>query len=477
MARTLQASTALLTLYSAFCVVGCGSTDAQTSWSSSEIPEAGPAATDSGAAVPDSATPTPVDSGAREASLGADAAADSAATANGSSDAAEEPEAPPPTAFVHAMGSTLVDPNGKPLLLRGVNLGNWLEYEGYLWQFDGSRGDRTRNIEQRVVDLLGAEAAATFWKNYRTTYTTEDDIAQLGALGFNSVRVPFTARFLLPDGQTAFDETEFTYLQNVATWGAAHGVYIIFDMHATPGGQSGQNIDDDTDGQPDLFIDASNQDRFVTIWTEIARRFKDVVSVAGYDLVNEPLPEPQTSQYVPQLWPLYKRVATAIRAVDPNHMLIVEGANWANDWSSLDAPFDDNMAYSFHKYWDATDVSSIQTFLDHRTMWNRPIWCGESGENDNSWYQAAFPMLESNNVGWAFWPWKKFNTGNDPYSVNLPTNYGAIQSWVSDATQPQPSPTDAQSTLNELLANIVLKQCTYNQSVVCSLIAHAPGCP
>jgi aryl-phospho-beta-D-glucosidase BglC (GH1 family) len=456
----------------AFCI-GCGSTDSQSSWGPAPSPsgEAGP-----DAAVADSASPVPMDSGA-PVPLDASDASDSGGNDALSPDAAE---AAVPTAFVHAQGQALLDPSNSPLLLRGVNLGNWLEYEGYLWQFNGGRGDRTRTIEQRIVDLIGATNAATFWQTYRQTYTTEDDIARIAALGFNSVRVPFTARFLLPEGQTTFDDTEFTYLENVAAWGGKHGVYVILDMHAAPGGQNGTNIDDDSTGTPALFTDTSNQDRYVQVWTEIARRFKNVVSVAGYDLLNEPLPEPDQSQYIPQLWPLYQRVAQAIRAVDPNHMLIVEGANWADDWSSLGAPLDDNMAYSFHKYWNGTDVGSIQSFLDNRSMWSRPIWCGESGENDDSWYQAAFSMLESQTVGWSFWPWKKFNSGNNPYSVNLPSGWGAIQAWVNDATQPQPAATDAQNTLNQLLANIPLKQCAYNQDVVCSLgpvVGKAPGCP
>ncbi len=382
--------------------------------------------------------------------------------------------------YVHALGTALLDPNDTPLLLRGVNLGNWLEYEGYLWQFDGARGDRTRTIQQRIVDLIGASNAAAFWTTYRQTYTTEADIARIAALGFNSVRVPMTSELLLPEGQDAFDEAEFGYLENVAQWGAAHGVYVILDMHAAPGGQTGTNIDDDSDNQPDLFVDPTNQDRYVALWTEIARRFANSPAVAGYDLLNEPLPEPTWSQYVSQLWPLYQRVAKAIRAVDPNHMLIVEGANWADDWSSLGPPFDDNMAYSFHKYWDATDQSSIQGYLTNRTGWMRPIWCGESGENNDSWYQAAFPLLESNGIGWAFWPWKKFNASNNPYSVNLPAGWGAIQAWVADATKPQPSAADAQATLDQLLQNIQLSACTFNKDVVCSLaptISKGTECP
>jgi hypothetical protein len=79
------------------------------------------------------------------------------------------------------------------------------------------------------------------------------------------------------------------------------------------------------------------------------------------------------------------------------------------------------MAYSFHKYWNATDQASIQWYVDLRKQWNRPVWVGEMGENNNDWYRAAFPLLERNGIGWAFWPWKKINGGNNPYSVAAPS--------------------------------------------------------
>ncbi len=39
--------------------------------------------------------------------------------------------------FVHADGKQLAGPDGKPLMLRGINLGNWLVPEGYMFHFDG----------------------------------------------------------------------------------------------------------------------------------------------------------------------------------------------------------------------------------------------------------------------------------------------------------------------------------------------------
>jgi len=402
-----------------------------------------------------------------------------------------------PVGFVHADGARLLDGSGSPLLLRTAALGNWLLNEGYMWRFMGPAGDRGRRIEQRIVELIGETDAAAFWQSFRNGYVTEADFFRISSLGFNSVRLAINARLLMPEGQTAFDENEFRHLEDVVEWGTRQGVYVIFDMHGAPGGQTGTNIDDDADNTPALFTNAMNQDRLVALWTEIARRFSDRTIVLGYDLLNEPLPG-TTPNFLPlyrtQLWPLYQRVSQAIRAVDPNHVLIVEGGNWANDWTTLGPPYDANMMYSFHKYCfscTAADlaasetVSSIQTYLAYRTAWNRPIWCGEAGENTNAWYRAVYQMFEDNGVGWTFWTWKKTRSTNNPYSITPPAGWAAIQTYVqasaSDAGPPTvPPAADSKAAFDQFLINIRLDQNTLNQAVLCSLpaaISSRVGCP
>lgn len=41
----------------------------------------------------------------------------------------------------------------------------------------------------------------------------------------------------------------------------------------------------------------------------------------------------------------------AIREVDENHLIILDGALYASDFSVFGKPFDSNLMYSFHKYW------------------------------------------------------------------------------------------------------------------------------
>jgi len=380
----------------------------------------------------------------------------------------DAPVSPPPAAFVHVVGDQLVDGEDRPLLLRAMGLGNWLLPEGYMWQLDGARGDRPRRIEQRIVELIGAERAAAFWTAYRDRFVTEADIARMHELGFNAVRLAINARQLMPEGGSELDEHAFSYLTRTVEWGSAHGVYVVFDMHAAPGGQTGRNIDDSANDQPELFTEPENQVRLVTLWTEIARRFVDSPTVLGYDLLNEPI-APEFEQFDDRLWPIYQRIAEAIRAVDRNHVLIVEGAQWANDWTALHEPFDDNLIYSFHKYWDDTSTASIQGYLDHRALWGRPLWTGEIGENDDDWYRAAFATLEANDVGWAFWSWKKLDSDNNPYAIPRPADWDRIQAFVDDPAA-QPSPAVAQAILDELVENVALEHCRYNEHAACAVV-------
>ena len=77
--------------------------------------------------------------------------------------------------FVHTDGKHIVAPNGEKLLLRGTNLGNWLVPEGYMFHFDKGPASY-REISALFNDLIGPDAAARFWKQYRDAYITEWDI-------------------------------------------------------------------------------------------------------------------------------------------------------------------------------------------------------------------------------------------------------------------------------------------------------------
>jgi hypothetical protein len=48
---------------------------------------------------------------------------------------------------------------------------------------------------------------------------------------------------------------------------------------------------------------------------------------------------------------------------------------------------------------------------------------GESGENSNPWFYEFKNLLESNNIGWCWWGWKKVDAVSAALSIPIPTNY------------------------------------------------------
>lgn len=379
--------------------------------------------------------------------------------------------------YLRAQGHDMVNERGEKVLLRGVGLGNWLLPEGYMWKF-GELGDRPRRIEKIVSDLTGDDYAARFWPEFRRHYITEADIQRIAELGYNSVRPALNARLFLTESDPPQRVEEgYQLLDNLVKWCKAHGLYVIIDMHGAPGGQTGQNIDDSARDLPELFMETKYQDQLVALWVDLARRYKDEPTVAGYDLLNEPLPERTgaAAKYKHLVEPLYQRLTKAIRAVDSKHMIILEGVDWANDWSIFTRPFDSNLVYQFHYYcWDTpVRLRSVDRYLDYRRRFNAPVWVGETGERDNTIYWATTDYFEANNIGWSFWPWKKMDTSNTPYSIKRPQHWDAVAAYSRNG--PKPARDVARRAFDELLENIRLERCVYHESVVNSMLRRAPA--
>lgn len=376
--------------------------------------------------------------------------------------------------FAHTKGKEIVDGAGKPLLLRGTNLGNWLVPEGYMWHLNNGGPESPREIEALITELVGPQRAHDFWRSYRENYITQSDIHLIKQYGFNSIRVPLHYKFFESD-----DAEGFTLLDHVVQWAHQENLYIILDMHAAPGGQTGKNIDD-SDGYPWLFSDSSAQEHTVAIWQRLARHYRNNPTVLGYDLLNEPIPNyPGLERFNASLEPFYKRLATAIRQVDNHHILIFGGAQWDTNFSVFGPPFDKNAVYTFHRYHAPAEQATVQRYVDFRVQNNVPIWLGESGENADEWIAKFVEVLEKNDIGWAFWPYKKMQATTSVVSFPAPEGWDAI---VQFSKQPRATSEEAprlkvrpeQSVIDRALAgilnNIQLRDCKQNQGYIHALL-------
>ena len=379
--------------------------------------------------------------------------------------------------LLHTAGQNIVNASGEKIYLKGVGLGNWLLPEGYMWKF-GALGDRPRKIEKVVADLIGEEKAQSFWKAYRHNYITEADIKRIHELGFNCLRLPINSRLLLTEEENpVYIEDGFQLIDSLVSWCKKYKLYVILDMHAAPGGQTGANIDDSRNDSPELFINQKYQDQLVNLWIKIAQRYKDEPAIAAYDLLNEPLPigTGYADKYKQLLVPLYKRITSEIRKVDQKHMITLEGFNWANDWSLFDKPFDNNVFYQFHYYcWARPDnLNDINYFIKERNELNTPIWVGETGEKGNTIYWGTSQYLAANNIGFAFWPWKKMDTKNTPYSIKKPDNWDLISEYTKGGAKSDSIVAD--KILNDFLENIKLSNCEYFEDVCNAILTRIPG--
>src|ERR1700741_228384 len=166
--------------------------------------------------------------------------------------------------FAHTDHKQIVDSSGKPLLVRATNLGNWLVPEGYMWLFQGGPQSPSE-IRALVLELLGPEGAASFWQKYRENYITRDDIAFLHRAGFNTIRVPLHYNLF-----EANDAEGFKLLDRLVAWSRAEKLYVILDLHAAPGRQTGANIDDSA-GYPWLYDIPQEQEHLMAICRRRAR--------------------------------------------------------------------------------------------------------------------------------------------------------------------------------------------------------------
>jgi aryl-phospho-beta-D-glucosidase BglC (GH1 family) len=311
--------------------------------------------------------------------------------------------------FVTTRGKELLSPSGRPLLLKGINLGNWLLPEGYMFKFKTTNSPRL--IQAAINELVGEDEARKFWKTYRDNYITREDSRFIKQSGFNSVRVPFNYRLFVSDGTVPLLEGPgYELLDRVVAWCRREGLYVILDMHAAPGGQTGDNIDDSF-AYPFLFESSESQGLTINVWRKIAARYRNEPAVIGYDLLNEPIAHYfDVVSLNPLLEPLYRRIVSGIREVDRNHIVFLGGAQWDTNFKVFGPPFDSKLAYTFHKYWMTVNQDAIQEYLDFRDRYNVAIWMSESGENTDDWIGSFRQLLEMKNIGWCFWPYKKLDS-------------------------------------------------------------------
>lgn len=290
-------------------------------------------------------------------------------------------------------GKYIVDEQGKEVVLVGYNVGNWMMMENFMLGYAGTE----QEFRAAIKKYAGEEKYEYFFDRYYEYFLGEKDIQFMREMGLNCIRVPFNYRCFESDNAPGkYNMKALAQMDRLVDICKKNNMYMILDMHAVQGYQS-TSWHCDNNGTPTrIYTHEDERTRFYKLWSFLAAHYKDEDIIAGYDVMNEPdaLPE-----YTDMLNQIYREVVDAIRKVDPNHIIFLEGNQYGRRFETLEAPFAENLAYECHYYLHACtstplkypgelgpltyDRSLIENQMDAMDVYMRtnnvPCWVGEFG--------------------------------------------------------------------------------------------------
>lgn len=383
----------------------------------------------------------------------------------------------PGSTFVRVEGHDLIKPDGTKLFIRGTNLGNWLNPEGYMFGFQ--KTNSARFINEMMCQMVGEDETSDFWEEFRQNYITKADIDYIASCGANTIRMPFHYKLFTDEdymGRSA-NHDGFGYIDNVVEWCRDNNLYLILDMHDAPGGQTGDNIDDSY-GYPWLFESERAQQKLCAIWAMIAQRYADEPVILGYEIMNEPIPHffENKEELNSKLAGVYRRAVDEIRKHDANHIILLGGSQWNSNFEPLkDCNFDDQIMYTCHRYGGGANPEAIGSYVEFRDAMNRPMYMGELGHNTDEWQAEFVRTLEECNIGYTFWPYKKLGD-SCMMGIERPEGWDAVvafaegpRSSYAELRENAPDREACRKALREFARNMRFENCTPQASYIKSI--------
>lgn len=378
----------------------------------------------------------------------------------------------PEDPFLKADGKNLRDASGTGQIvqLKGTNAGGYLLQEFWMTTTNATTNVKAEEDIYRVLtERFGEEKMFELVNLYQDNYWTEADFDYCKEMGMNCIRLPFWWRNIADESGVLYDNA-FERLDWFVQEASERGIYVILDMHGAPGSQnasdhSGRDGGDNKMAASEFFFGEKAegyQEIFYDLWEKIAEHYKGNPWVAGYDLMNEPyctyrynsgLSDKQLRE---TLWNIYDIAYDRIRAIDPDHVIIM-----AATWDPVDLPKPENygwenVMYEYHNYlYDDYDNKKGQQISNMKKKvnaiasanYNVPSLMGEfSYFNNLDAWDEGMKLINDSGLSWTTWTYKvTASNGNwglrhqQNRSVNLETyDYEDIvdaYSRVGDSTE------------------------------------------
>jgi endoglucanase len=257
-------------------------------------------------------------------------------------------QATTPLPMLHAEGTRWVDANGRQAILRGTNLGNWLINEFWMMELDkaGPVDDQCK-LEATLDRRFGYAERERLFGVLRDNWITARDWDLMQRHGLNVVRLPFIYSVIEDEKKPRTLRADaWRYLDDAIAQAERRGMYVVLDLHGAVGSQ-GVEHHSGCANRNQYWRTPDYQARTEWLWQQIATRYRDRSAVAGYSVLNEPWGTPPDSMVA-----VVRKLYTAIRAVDPNHVIILPGHS-QNGIDSYGKPAQHgmrNVAFEIHPY-------------------------------------------------------------------------------------------------------------------------------
>lgn len=216
---------------------------------------------------------------------------------------------------------------------------------------------------EKLPAWRGFNLLEKFSKDWSNGPFKEEDFQLIQELGFNFVRLPMDYRVWLKDGDwRAIDDDAIKEIDQAVAWGGQYGVHVCINFHRAPGHTVAEPKE-----TKNLWTDPEAQEVCALHWAYFARRYKGIPSERlSFNLFNEPtdLPCDAYARVV-------KIMVDAIRAEDPDRLIIADGLYWGRKPCPELLPL--GVAQATRGY-DPMNISHYQaTWVDTSDM-SEPTW-------------------------------------------------------------------------------------------------------
>ncbi|WP_263366758.1 glycoside hydrolase family 5 protein [Edaphobacter bradus] len=356
------------------------------------------------------------------------------------------PPAPSPAqmTMLHASGRSIVNANGQVVPLTGVNLGGWFIMEKWMCPLDSGSLPDTYSVIQELDNRFGVATEQSLITTYQQNWITTTDLDNIKNAGFNVVRVPVWWGQFYPINNVSnasWRSDAFTELDWLVTNATSRGLYVIIDMHGVVGSQSTSG-DTGQQNTNQYWTNSDDQGNTAYMWSQIANHYKGNLTIAGYDLMNEPTGAPSDQDVINAYNNLYK----SVRSADPDHMIFMEGTWGSWNWNMLPNPSQygwTNVVYEMHEYQfngsqskvEQGSTNQVNDFNNHAN-YNVPGYIGEFndfGYGSGTW-NFSVSAYNKGGLSWTMWAYKATHGLNpDSWGFYDPTYWPTTPNISTDS--------------------------------------------